>query len=90
MFSPGIPLMLELNHRDGSIDIIELNHTFNQSQIEWFKSGSALNLIAQQMKKPSAKKKAVNKKPAKKKTTKKKPAKKVKGRPVKKSSRYTR
>ena len=81
MFSPGIPLMLELNHHDGSIDIIELNHTFNQSQIEWFKAGSALNLIAQQMKKTSSKK------PAKRKTAKKKSAKKTvkkKAKPAKK------
>jgi aconitate hydratase len=38
-------LALELVHADGSKDVIQLNHTYNQSQIEWFKEGSALNLI---------------------------------------------
>jgi len=47
-FTPGIPLQIKLNHADGSVDIIEVNHTYNQTQIDWFKSGSALNLIKQQ------------------------------------------
>jgi len=38
-------LALELVHVDGSKEVIQLNHTYNQSQIEWFKEGSALNLI---------------------------------------------
>ena len=29
-------------------DIIKLNHTYNQPQIEWFNAGSALNLIKKQ------------------------------------------
>ena len=44
-FSKGIPLSLEVVHNDGSKEIIKLNHTFNNQQIEWFKNGSALNLI---------------------------------------------
>lgn len=44
-FAPGIPLELVLNHRDGSSHRIVANHTYNQGQIEWFKAGSALNLI---------------------------------------------
>lgn len=44
--APGKPLHVELVHADGSKDVIELNHTYNQGQIEWFKAGSALNLIA--------------------------------------------
>ncbi|MFZ2430892.1 MAG: aconitate hydratase [Lutibacter sp.] len=44
-FAPGKSLALELVHANGSKDIIQLNHTYNQSQIEWFKEGSALNLI---------------------------------------------
>ena len=47
-FSPGKPLKMELNHSDGSKDVIVLNHTYNESQIDWFKSGSALNLIKKQ------------------------------------------
>jgi len=44
-FAPGKPLTLEILHEDGSKDAISLNHTYNDSQIEWFKAGSALNLI---------------------------------------------
>lgn len=44
-FTPGKPLTLHLNHKDGSIDSIFVNHTYNAQQIEWFKAGSALNLI---------------------------------------------
>lgn len=44
-FAPGKPLTLEVVHADGSKDIIMLNHTYNQSQIDWYHEGSALNLI---------------------------------------------
>lgn len=44
-FAPGRQLTLELVHADGSKDSIKLNHTYNAQQIEWFKAGSALNLI---------------------------------------------
>lgn len=44
-FSAGKPLTLELAHADGSTETILLNHTYNDQQIEWFKAGSALNLI---------------------------------------------
>jgi aconitate hydratase len=44
-FAPGKQLTLELVHADGSKDVIKLNHTYNEQQIEWFKAGSALNLI---------------------------------------------
>ena len=46
-FAPEKSLTLRIKHESGSIDDIELNHTYNQSQIEWFKAGSALNLIKQ-------------------------------------------
>lgn len=45
-FAPGKPLTLEFVHADGTKDTILANHTYNNSQIEWFKAGSALNLIA--------------------------------------------
>ncbi len=67
-FSTGIPLQLELKHSDGAMETVELNHSFNEHQIKWFKAGSALNLIARQMKKSSAPKAA--RKPAKKKAKK--------------------
>ncbi len=47
-FSPGKPLRVELNHADGTVDVIEVNHTYNDQQIEWFKAGGALNVIRSQ------------------------------------------
>lgn len=47
-FNSGKPLALEFVHADGSKVIILTNHTYNAAQIEWFKAGSALNLIKQQ------------------------------------------
>ena len=44
-FAPDKQLTLELVHADGSRDTVMLHHTYNQAQIEWFKAGSALNLI---------------------------------------------
>ena len=45
-FAPGKQLNLELVHSDGTKDVILTNHTYNAQQIDWFKAGSALNLIA--------------------------------------------
>lgn len=47
-FAPGKQLTLEVVHADGSTNIIKLNHTYNAQQIDWFKAGSALNLIKAQ------------------------------------------
>jgi len=44
-FAPGQPLTIELVHADGSKDTLKAHHTYNAQQIEWFKEGSALNLI---------------------------------------------
>ena len=44
-FSPGSTLDMICTHADGSVDKIACNHTYNQSQIEWFKHGSALNML---------------------------------------------
>ena len=44
-FSPNKSIALEVIHSDNSKEIIKLNHTFNSQQIEWYKNGSALNLI---------------------------------------------
>jgi aconitate hydratase len=44
-FTPGKPLDIILHHADGSSEVIQANHTYNEAQIEWFKGGSALNLI---------------------------------------------
>ena len=48
-FTAGKPLSLVLTHKDGSVDTIEANHTYNQQQIEWFKAGGALNIIRKQV-----------------------------------------
>lgn len=37
------PLTAVIKHSDGSQESITLNHTFNETQIEWFQAGSALN-----------------------------------------------
>jgi aconitate hydratase len=42
-FSPGKNLTVMLTHSDGSTDQFEVVHTYNDTQIEWFKAGSALN-----------------------------------------------
>jgi aconitate hydratase len=47
-FAPGKQLTMVLHHADGTIDKVKLNHTYNEQQIEWFKAGSALNLIRKQ------------------------------------------
>jgi aconitate hydratase len=46
-FKPEVPLTLVIKHSDGTKEEVKLNHTFNDTQINWFKAGSALNLIAQ-------------------------------------------
>ncbi|KIM29319.1 hypothetical protein M408DRAFT_68108 [Serendipita vermifera MAFF 305830] len=45
-FAEGKNLTLVAKHKDGQVDRIPLAHSFNQGQIEWFKAGSALNLMA--------------------------------------------
>ncbi|OYT17686.1 MAG: aconitate hydratase [Bacteroidetes bacterium 4572_77] len=49
-FAPGKHLKVILRHSDGCKDEFFVNHTYNQNQIDWFKAGSALNLIKQQNK----------------------------------------
>ncbi len=44
-FAPEKPLEMVLHHDDGTSETIHANHTYNEAQIEWFKAGSALNLI---------------------------------------------
>ena len=42
-FIPGKNLRVKVTHIDGSTDEFEVQHTYNQQQIEWFRAGSALN-----------------------------------------------
>jgi aconitate hydratase len=44
-FAEGRPLTVVLHHAEGSADKFQVNHTYNAQQIEWFRAGSALNLI---------------------------------------------
>lgn len=44
-FAPGKQLTIILHHADGSLEEFNVNHTYNAQQIEWFKAGSALNII---------------------------------------------
>jgi aconitate hydratase len=95
-FTPEKPLTLVLNHIDGKKETITVNHTYNASQIEWFKSGSALNKMGTDdakkksaaKKKPTAKavvKKVVKKAAPKKKVVTKKVVKKATKKTVKKA-----
>ncbi len=44
-FKAGVPLTLEFHHSDGTMTSIQVNHTYNDQQIEWFRAGAALNII---------------------------------------------
>lgn len=47
-FAPGKSLTIIAHHQDGTKTEIEALHTFNETQISWFKAGSALNKIKQE------------------------------------------
>lgn len=47
-FAPEKQLTIEIVHEDGTRELIKVNHSYNEGQIEWFKAGSALNLIKKQ------------------------------------------
>ncbi|MDB5120588.1 MAG: aconitate hydratase [Sphingobacteriales bacterium] len=46
-FAPAQPLTIVLHHADGNSESFNVNHTYNEQQIEWFKAGGALNIIRQ-------------------------------------------
>ncbi len=48
--TPGVPLLATLKHRDGTDTSFEVSHSYNHTQIEWFRAGSALNYYAKQPK----------------------------------------
>jgi len=43
--APGVEVTVVLHHDDGTEDSIRTRHSFNKEQIEWFKAGSALNVL---------------------------------------------
>ena len=47
-FSPGKKIKIIIHHSNGEDETIFANHSYNEAQIEWFKAGSALNLIRKQ------------------------------------------
>lgn len=46
-FAANVPLTVKIRHTDGTEEQILAAHTYNDNQIEWFRAGSALNLIRQ-------------------------------------------
>jgi aconitate hydratase len=46
--APGSEVTVVLKHSDGSEDRFKAQHTLTAEQVEWFKAGSALNLIRRQ------------------------------------------
>ncbi|XKM12971.1 aconitate hydratase [Orbaceae bacterium ac157xtp] len=49
-FTPGKPLTMVLHHSDGGIEAFPVDHTYNETQISWFKAGSALNKLRSEIK----------------------------------------
>ena len=43
----GKPVTAHIHHSDSTQETLQLNHSFSDSQIEWFKAGSALNVMRQ-------------------------------------------
>ncbi len=43
--APGKPVECVIHHADGTTETLHLNHSFGESQLEWFRLGSALNLF---------------------------------------------
>jgi len=94
-FAPEKQLTIVIHHSDGKIEKIQVNHTYNKNQIDWFKAGSALNAMGKSRPKAATTKapakSAKKAKPAAKKTVKKaakkSPAKKVAKKAVKKAAK---
>ena len=49
-FAPGKPLHIKGKKEDGSTYEFQVNHTYNEQQLEWFKHGSALNMMGKNAK----------------------------------------
>lgn len=45
VLTPGEPVECLVRHADGTTETLKLSHSYTQSQIEWFRAGSALNLL---------------------------------------------
>ncbi len=51
-FAPNVSLYITLHHSNDESETIEVNHTYNEQQIEWFKAGAALNIIRKKFNAP--------------------------------------
>jgi len=45
--SPGAPVECHLHHADGTEEILQLRHSYTAAQVDWFRTGSALNVLRQ-------------------------------------------
>jgi aconitate hydratase len=52
--APGRPLTCIVRHADGTTETLALVHSFSMPQIEWFRAGSALNLLVPRRERPEA------------------------------------
>jgi aconitate hydratase len=50
--APGKPVLCLVHHADGSVERLQLNHSFSESQLDWFRAGSALNLFHSPLRHP--------------------------------------
>ena len=46
--APGKAVTMTIKHEDGSNDSLQVNHTLNENEINWFQAGSALNYVGSQ------------------------------------------
>jgi aconitate hydratase len=44
--APALPIECRIAHPDGTLEVLHLNHSFTARQLEWFRAGSALNLVS--------------------------------------------
>ena len=44
--APGSELTVVLHHDDSAEERVTIRHSMNAEQIEWFKAGAALNILA--------------------------------------------
>ena len=43
--APDAPLTVVVHHKDGAEESFSVDHTLNAEQVEWFRAGSALNVL---------------------------------------------
>ena len=43
--APAKPVECRVEHSDGSVELLQLDHSYSARQIEWFRAGSALNVL---------------------------------------------